>query len=596
MVRMLTHDQEKLQMMREGTLDGSSPLDPQPQRLSLPLKPHQRAALHAMRQLEEGPCMHHGMKVRSTVGLLCDRVGSGKSFEILARICQQPSLLAQEQMQGGICIETVQVQVQVKSAYTMCGSNLVVVPHGIVSQWRSYVENHTDLTIAVVQRRSHIAHVVRSPPVEVVICSATMCRDLIDKTQDIQWSRIVVDECTSIQLPRCPTLRGCFHWLISSSVHTILFPSGSYCVAEEGGDVRWRRCESMQRTGFLRQVLQHLEMFPTVAPLFLKCNDTFVEDSFQLPPLDEITLRCQAPAYLSIVHGVASPEITRILHAGDMDGALQLLPCPRGTADNLFSRLTTDLHDKIVRKEAKVSYYQQLLLSERDPLTRQVLEQRLREATEVLEQLQTQRQTVQQRLQNHDGEMCPVCLDKPEHACITGCCKHIFCVRCLQQALALTPQCPYCRRPAGEDTMMLITAEHDAKPPERPPSKVDQLLRCLQRAEAEAPGRWRMLVFSNYESFDKITIRLHGTPFPYSKLCGTGATIQRQVQKFESGATPVLLLNSTHYGAGLNLQAATHVVTMHRMEPDMEAQVIGRAQRPGRTSTLQLIRLLHDDE
>ena len=55
-------------------------------------------------------------------------------------------------------------------------------------------------------------------------------------------------------------------------------------------------------------------------------------------------------------------------------------------------------------------------------------------------------------------------------------------------------------------------------------------------------------------------------------------------------------MNARHVGAGINLEAATHVVLYHRMNTELEKQVIGRAVRFERESELRIVHLVHDGE
>ena len=599
-------DNSRLELLERGTLDTSSPMDEQPERMRLLLKPHQRAVLQRMRQLEEGAVQHtNNTAVTSTLGLLCDKVGSGKSMEVLARLCQRPLLSPRPQINTGICLEAVHVSVSSTPKYRTIPTNLLVVPHGIINQWRKYVEQHTDLRICVLQRRGQIEQVGQwSDPSdfpELLLCSSTMCKPLATclGSRYVQFSRIIVDECTTINLPSCPVLIGCFHWLISSSVHSVLFPSGAYLVCSE--DRRnWERrfCDRMQRTGFLKNVLSNLEYFPSIQSIFLRCTNQFIDQSFQLEPPVRRTHLCRPPAYLSLVDGIASAEVTRMLHAGDVEGAVQMLPCPRGTVDNLLQRLTADLDGRRLRCHARVQYYRQLLDGNLDPLQRPHVEQRHREVQASLEQIETQQRTIAERLNHYEEEACPICFEVPQHAAITGCCKHVFCVSCLQRSLALSRCCPYCRQ-ATDDPMLIITDENMEDVNDKssaPQTKTERVMQIVQDAEAAAPGAGRFLIFSNYESFGKLQQELEEAGIGHAKICGTGAAIQRQVQQFEEGKTPVLLLNATHYGAGLNLQKASHVILTHRMCADMEGQVIGRAQRTGRIGALQVEQLLHPGE
>ena len=58
----------------------------------------------------------------------------------------------------------------------------------------------------------------------------------------------------------------------------------------------------------------------------------------------------------------------------------------------------------------------------------------------------------------------------------------------------------------------------------------------------------------------------------------------------------VLLASSMLHGCGLNLENTTDVILVHKLQPDLRSQVIGRAQRPGRTGALRVHQLLFDNE
>jgi hypothetical protein len=58
----------------------------------------------------------------------------------------------------------------------------------------------------------------------------------------------------------------------------------------------------------------------------------------------------------------------------------------------------------------------------------------------------------------------------------------------------------------------------------------------------------------------------------------------------------VLGLNALNYGSGINLQMATDIIIYHELNIELETQVIGRAQRLGRTSSLNVYYLLNDNE
>jgi len=56
------------------------------------------------------------------------------------------------------------------------------------------------------------------------------------------------------------------------------------------------------------------------------------------------------------------------------------------------------------------------------------------------------------------------------------------------------------------------------------------------------------------------------------------------------------MCNSLLFGCGMNLEFATDIIFFHKMTNEMKNQVIGRCQRPGRRSILNIWYLMHDNE
>jgi SNF2 family DNA or RNA helicase len=78
---------------------------------------------------------------------------------------------------------------------------------------------------------------------------------------------------------------------------------------------------------------------------------------------------------------------------------------------------------------------------------------------------------------------------------------------------------------------------------------------------------------------------LHGgTPVPER---------ERMVDRFQAGATPVLVLSLKAAGTGLNLTRAGHVIHFDRWwNPAVEEQATDRAYRIGQTQPVQVHRLI----
>ncbi|MFJ5772936.1 SNF2-related protein [Streptomyces sp. NPDC093094] len=119
---------------------------------------------------------------------------------------------------------------------------------------------------------------------------------------------------------------------------------------------------------------------------------------------------------------------------------------------------------------------------------------------------------------------------------------------------------------------------------------LDELLDTLLSEDGSA------LVFTQYVGMARlITSHLAGRAIPVDLLHG-GTPVperERMVDRFQSGATPVLVLSLKAAGTGLNLTRAGHVVHFDRWwNPAVEEQATDRAYRIGQTQPVQVHRLI----
>jgi hypothetical protein len=77
---------------------------------------------------------------------------------------------------------------------------------------------------------------------------------------------------------------------------------------------------------------------------------------------------------------------------------------------------------------------------------------------------------------------------------------------------------------------------------------------------------------------------------------GNQKLIEKTLKDYKEGNVQVLLLNSMIEGAGMNLENTTHLLFMHKTEEKFIEQVMGRAQRFGRISSLNVIMLFNKNE
>jgi superfamily II DNA or RNA helicase len=119
---------------------------------------------------------------------------------------------------------------------------------------------------------------------------------------------------------------------------------------------------------------------------------------------------------------------------------------------------------------------------------------------------------------------------------------------------------------------------------------LDELLDTLLAEDGSA------LVFTQYVGMARlITAHLTDRAVPVELLHGGTPVPEREhmVDRFQSGATPVLVLSLKAAGTGLNLTRAGHVVHFDRWwNPAVEEQATDRAYRIGQTQPVQVHRLI----
>ncbi|MFF9124987.1 SNF2-related protein [Streptomyces sp. NPDC014889] len=146
------------------------------------------------------------------------------------------------------------------------------------------------------------------------------------------------------------------------------------------------------------------------------------------------------------------------------------------------------------------------------------------------------------------------------------------------------------------DHPALYLKEEHARGGDRPAARsgklalLDELLDTLLAEDGSA------LVFTQYVGMARlITSHLTGRAVPVDLLHG-GTPVperERMVDRFQSGATPVLVLSLKAAGTGLNLTRAGHVVHFDRWwNPAVEEQATDRAYRIGQTQPVQVHRLI----
>ncbi len=622
-----------------GLLTNESVQASQPPEIKVPLRPHQRALLHAMAEREKASM--DGIQYENTTtfanyGILGDDVGTGKSLVVLSYIATMKSNPGFIQRRNMLYPNSRMnfFTTYSKTYETITGPSLIIVPHTIYRQWQEYCKRHTDLKVFYAKSHKELDPLINPPTdisgqqkvlddlrsSDIVLVGNTLYKELhhVEVIHSLQWKRIFIDEADSIYVPgTVPMPSSPFTWFITATWVNIImdgiqlrpavlehYQNNQNHYSPGLGD--WLRSELgiQQYNGYLYGRTLYFRVRSTNwlsrfrsehclrGMVLLRSSPQFLEESRQMPPILEQMILCEQPASHRALAGLVSNSVQNMLHAGNIEGALQELGVHEDTPMNIVEAATIEREKELDRLKKTLMFKESI-----EYASPQAKEAALASLRTKITSVQSQLTTFRERLTSIQTEECPICYDDPmaSAAALTPCCHRVFCGTCIVTSLTRRLACPMCRAPLNPGQLTQLVKEKKKSEKKETPkllSKPRQLIKFLK----ENPEA-RVLVFSRYENpFVNLERDCDTEGITYHTLRGNKDTIAATIRSFEKGEKRVLFLPTQTAGAGLNLVGATHVVMLHAMTSEEEKQVIGRAYRLGRLSDLHVVRLRHEGE
>lgn len=586
--------------------------------------PHQLTMLHRMMKLEMEPVdvvipnvvsrlsmtypNGYAFSMKTRIGILADKVGAGKSYEILALVLQDAMRMnananananaAQvvesardatvHQMTRFFCSDRLVLTCSVVSQPT-AALTVIVVPHALVGQWVHYATRliGTKLRVGVVHRSRHLP--INVDDHDVIIVSTTFHNDIAMLLRDKTVRRVVYDEADNVRIPNCRTISASFHWFATASYRNLLH-----------NDIR--------SSGFIRSTFADLAYTAVSRALtnamVLKNRNDFVDASLNVPPIVSCVVLCKSPVAVSVLRGMVDRVVLDCLNAGDVTSAMQhIAPSHRQSETNIVSALVEKLSTKLHNLRIRVEQLETMRFD--SPEEQQAEATRLAEKVQAVEQKIA---SIRQRVQDCDS--CCICFNDFTNKTIAPCCSNAYCFACITRWTAHRPLCPLCKSPL-DASKVYVVSEEAASASEASgsgsgsrraaaaelPEKLDQLEAVLRERVTEFDGG-RVLLCSGFENTftSGVIPMLDRMGISHRFLKGNQDTTTGIVRDFKAGRVRVLLVNPNNYGSGLNCEMTTDVILMHKFSTEIEQQVIGRAQRVGRTAPLKVWSLLYENE
>lgn len=536
----------------------------------LSLKRHQLALLFRVLNVEQN------LRGSSCpFGIMSDKAGTGKTFVVLAMIYYCMCMLDRES-----------------------SISLIIVPINIYSQWISAFErfykpntvkykcfcNYEEAT-RIYTDRTLITN-------NNIILSTPLIYDSLAKTlvsMNIRINRIFFDEADTTQsiLQYCiPTITT---WFISASIENV-FDKKTQKAKIGGYDIS--------------------------LPMLLKnncyCSHAFIDANIKLPPIVTVPMRCRNFYMDTIIQRMFEKEDMKMLYAHDFsDKGIKNVTNARTTKSHreLVKNIYECLQKTIAQSNLQIAEFKKEVKYSKNRNDRQEKEAQLRDAEN--KQLKYSGRFTQINDFCDNNLICIQCFSqcytpefRTELSFYRTHCKNIVCNSCFNQkmdSMRHDEKTAFLCINCGKEHCLMeyipdvinVGLEHNKEIEFNNMDKIVVLSKIL-----DICGKKVILVSQHTGSNSVYNFLQKNNNFKFVELNkGNINGLDEILDNFKNKPdVKVLLIDNGSYGVGLNIEYATDMIFFHEVEPLMRHQLIGRAQRFGRTKKLYVWNMFYDGE
>ena len=441
----------------------------QPLTINIKLMNHQKTIIKRMLELETDrtikiPGLQIGSYyrnekikdaiIKTKIGILGDKVGAGKTLDIVSLISIKPTI----EFKDTKIITGKYISVSGDIEKTRCNTNLVIVPHKLVPQWKSNFEKALNLKVLTITMNKHIDEIIlkkivkvknwngieidsevyyidieKIKNINVILVGDTMYKRLVAYSHYILWNRCIIDEADTIKLSKLmeESFNFNFLWLITGT------PTGLYT--------------SRTKT-FLKEIFITSRTLG-ICNLVIKNDDKYIESSIVLPDPNMICIKCLTPKELNIIKNLISPSILQMINAGNTEEAIKALNCNVDTNENIFQVITKNLVENINNKKIEINAEKMMNYNKEEK------DKKINILENQLSKLEVKYNDIKKNIYELNNDYCPVCLDSYTKPVLAGCCNKFFCFDCLAVSLGElhNNKCPNCRQNISSNDLHIIS-------------------------------------------------------------------------------------------------------------------------------------------
>lgn len=407
----------------------------QPENISIDLMEHQKTTVHAMLQLEKDGYIDadqllfyfntpKDFRIKTTMGILGDIVGAGKSLMIISLIS-----ISQTPINRDVVVDSSpNIFVELLDVYDKPKTNLLIVPDNLLIQWNDFFKL-SNLNLITYNSTTTLDEILLF---DVILIGANNVEGFNAKFPMIKWARIIIDEADSIKLPKKIDFNCRFLWLVTGTPTGLRHSLRSYLTAKIMGNMK----------GWIFDYIT------------IKNDPEFVKLSLQLQPPKKIKIQCITPNEIHILKDIIPKNTISMINAGNLNEAIKSLNCNCDTTDNILQVVTKNIQIAIKNKTLELETEKKKVY--KGELVEQNQQKKIKHIEHILQRLSSRYDSIKKNIMTMNDEYCPICMDEFTKPTIVSCCQTIFCFQCIVLCAGTTKKCPHCMKLIKKENMNVI--------------------------------------------------------------------------------------------------------------------------------------------
>jgi hypothetical protein len=534
----------------------------QPQEFKLELYKHQLVSIYMLEKFEleqerDISTSFCNKVLLSRVGIFADKTGYGKTYSMVAMILRDKmewNIMESfdESIYNYISYNNI-ISTHTNISYNKIDCNLIIANQSIIKQWMVCF-NYTPLDVFSITTKKQ-ARKVNPMEYDVIICSPTMFSEFFNRFKYYAWKRFIYDEpgYNKISGAMKYNIIAGFYWFITATPKLL------------------KTKKAKSNYNFIKKIFT-LDS-DTFNNLIVKNSDEFILTSISLPDIAYIKHNYYKPVY-NIVNGIVDANVCRLIESNNIQNAINSL------GGNEYSNIYSLIKDKIKKNIEMIDY--SLKNPQITDADKEILEKRKEKTREKYNKLQ------EKLIQSMNENNCPICISNYDNPVLLSCCQNIFCGKCILKWLKDNKSCPMCRQTTRLSEIHKINNKDiNSEDNQREIIKTkDQIILDIFNNNPLSKVIITSCFSNSFDSTKQLLIENH---INYIEIRGTTRTRNKILDDYRNNnQTRAVFITINENAAGIDLIETTDIIFIHNMNDCDQKQIIGRAQRIGRTESLRV--------